>query len=157
MKQMDKSFCVKHFDEIKAALYSASLFLNINLEIVQILMILMAIDTVFGIIKALALGEQFDFKILFFGFCTKILILLIPMVLALVGKGLGYDFTPLVSGVMKVLVIAEGFSIITSMYVIKTKEKVKNVDVISMLLSSIRKGLMGTINIMLRKIEKPIE
>ena len=155
MKTMDKY--LKHFDEIKAALYSTALFLNINLEIVQILMILMALDTVFGIIKALRLGDQFNFGILFWGFSTKLLILIIPMVLALVGKGLGYDFTPLVDGVMKVLVLAEGFSIFTSMYVIKTKEKVKNVDVVSMLLSSIRKGFMSTINVLLKKIEKPIE
>jgi len=155
MKSMDKY--LKHFDEIKAALYSTALFLNINLEIVQILMLLMALDTIFGIAKALRLGDQFNFGILFWGFSTKLLILIIPMVLALVGKGLGYDFTPLVDGVMKVLVLAEGFSIFTSMYVIKTKEKVKNVDVVSMLLSSIRKGFMSTINVLLKKIEKPIE
>jgi len=155
MKTMDKY--LKHFDEIKAALYSTALFLNINLEIVQILMLLMALDTIFGIVKALRLGDQFNFGILFWGFSTKLLILIIPMVLALVGKGLGYDFTPLVDGVMKVLVLAEGFSIFTSMYVIKTKEKVKNVDVVSMLLSSIRKGFMSTINVLLKKIEKPIE
>jgi len=155
MKSMDKY--LKHFDEIKAALYSTALFLNINLEIVQILMLLMALDTIFGIVKALRLGDQFNFGILFWGFSTKLLILIIPMVLALVGKGLGYDFTPLVDGVMKVLVLAEGFSIFTSMYVIKTKEKVKNVDVVSMLLSSIRKGFMSTINVLLKKIEKPIE
>lgn len=149
---------LKFIDELKVVIYTTFVFLNIDTDVVKILMALMFIDTLFGIIKSLRMGKPFDFKILFFGLSTKLLILLIPMVLALVGKGLkNYDFTPMVDGVLRILMIAEAFSIFTSMYIIKTKEEVKNVDLISMLLSSIRKGILNLAKHWLHKIENPIE
>ena len=157
VKIMEKSFLVDHLGELKTATYLMFISLNIDIDIVKIIMWLMLFDTIFGIIKAVVLKDEISKGILFFGLITKMLILTIPMVLALVGKGLGYDFTPLVNSVMKILVLAEGFSIISSMYSIKTKERVKDVDIISLLLSSLRKMIMETINILLKKIEKPIE
>lgn len=148
----------KYANEIKASIYGAFVFLNIDTDIVKILMILMLIDTVFGVIKAIILSEIISFKILFFGLTTKLLILLIPMTLALVGKGLKtYDFTPIVDVVLKVLVVSEGISIITSMYAIKKREKVENIDFVSMLLQSIRKGLMKILKMWLGQIENPDE
>lgn len=148
----------KYANEIKASIYGAFVFLNIDTDIVKILMILMLFDTVFGIIKAIILSETISFKILFFGLTTKLLILLIPMTLALVGKGLKtYDFTPIVDVVLKVLVVSEGISIVTSMYAIKKREKVENIDFVSMLLQSIRKGLMKILKMWLGQIENPDE
>ena len=163
MKKMDKTFTTyeilcKYAGEIKAAIYTAFIFLNIDLDIVKILTILMCLDTIFGITKSLVLGDKVSFKILFFGLSTKMLVLLIPMTLALIGKALkGYDFTPIVNIVLKVLVVAEGISIFTSMYSIKTKQKVENIDFISMLLNSIRKGLTKILKMWLGQIENPNE
>jgi len=142
----------KYAGEIKAALYTTFIFLNID-----ILILLMIFDTAFGVTKSLVLGDKVSFKILFFGLSTKMLVLLIPMTLALVGKGLNYDFTPMVNVVLKVLVVAEGISIFTSMYSIKTKQKVENIDFISMLLNSIRKGLTKILKMWLGQIENPEE
>lgn len=148
----------KFANEIKAGIYTSFIFLNISADIVHILMILMLFDTGFGIVKSLTMNERFSFKILWFGLISKILILLIPMTLALVGKGLKiYDFTPLVDTVLRVLIVAEGFSIITSMYVIKTKKKVENIDIISMLLIAIRKGLLSVIKMCLKTVEQPLQ
>ena len=148
----------KYAGEIKAAIYTAFIFLNIDLDIVKILMALMCIDTIFGIIKSLILGDKVSIKILFFGLSTKLLILLIPMTLALIGKALKtYDFTPMVDIVLKVLVVSEGISIFTSMYSIKTKTKVENIDFVSMLLQSIRKGLTKILKMWLGQIENPDE
>lgn len=148
----------KYANEVKAAIYGAFIFLNIDADIVHILTLLMLLDTVFGIAKAFVLGDKISFKILFFGLTTKSLILLIPMTLALVGKGLkAYDFTPLVDVVLKILVVSEGLSIFTSMYSIKTKKRVENIDFVTMLLSSIRKGLMKLIQMWLGQIENPNE
>jgi len=148
----------KYAGEIKAAIYTAFIFLNIDLDIVKILTILMCVDTVFGIAKALILGDKVSIKILFFGLSTKLLILLIPMTLALIGKGLKtYDFTPMVDIVLKVLLVSEGISIFTSMYSIKTKTRVENIDFVSMLLQSIRKGLTKILKMWLGQIENPDE
>lgn len=155
-KQTLWSFVTTHINEFKTLVYSLFIFLNIDAGVVQILIWLMMIDTSAGILKALTLGRKFYFKVLLFGLCTKLLVLLIPMVVALVGKGLtkSYDFTPVLDCILKILVVSEGFSIITSFYVIKTKKEVKSVDVISLLLSAIRKMLLRIINSSLKNINK---
>jgi len=144
-----------HINEIKTAIYSAFIFLNIDTDVVQVLCWLMFIDTFSGIIKSFVLGKSFDFKVLFFGICSKLLILLIPMVIALVGKGISktYDFTSILDAVLKVLVVSEGLSIITNFYVVKTGKDIKNFDVVTLLLSSIRKWMLKIIKATIDKIE----
>lgn len=148
-----------HINEIKTAIYLSFAFLNIDTDVVKVLMLLMLIDTMSGIIKSLALGEKFNFKVLFFGLCSKLLILLIPMVLALVGKGISksYDFSPVLDTVLKVLVVAEGLSIITNFYVMKTRKEIQNIDIVTLLLTAIRKGMLSIINATLKKIENPTD
>lgn len=151
-----KNQFLNHLNELKTAIYLAFIFLNIDTDIVKILTWLMLIDSLSGIVKALIISKSFDFKLLFFGLCSKILVLLIPMTLALVAKGISktYDFTPVLDAVLRVLVVSEGLSIITNLYVIKTKKEVKNFDIISMLLSALRKGMFAIINGTLKSIEK---
>ena len=162
MKRMEKQISIydlvsKCANEIKAAIYSAFVFLNINTDVVKVLMILMFFDTVFGLWKSFVMEKPIKVKILLEGVVSKAMILLIPMVLALVSKGLGYDFKILPDTVLKILVVAEGFSIFTSWYVIRTKKEPENIDIITMLISSIRKGLMSILNIWLKKVENPTE
>ena len=142
--------------ELKAVIYTSFVFLNIDPEVVESLIILMVFDSIFGIAKAPYLGNKFSFRILYFGLVSKMLIILIPMTLALVGKGLKtYDFTIMVDLVLKILLVSEGLSIITSMYEIKTRKKAENIDLVTMLLSSIRKGLFSLMNMWMKKIENP--
>lgn len=152
-----KKFLFTHLNEIKTAVYLAFAFLNIDTDIVKVLMLLMLIDTLSGVVKSLAMKERFDFKVLFFGLCSKLLILLIPMVLALVGKGISktYDFSPVLDSVLKILVVAEGLSIISNFYVLKTKREIQNIDIVTLLLSAIRKGMLSIINSTLNKIQNP--
>lgn len=160
MKKMDKhsyyDLVSKYGNEIKSLIYSAFVFLNINTDVVKALLWLMLADTAFGICKSIVMKRPFKFPILFEGFISKIMILLIPMVLALIGKGLGYDFKILPDTAMKILVVAEGISIFKSFYVIRTKKEPEDVDIITMLIISIRKGLMSLINFWLKKVENPI-
>lgn len=164
MKKMDKhsiyetvyEIVSKCGNEIKGVIYGAFVFLNMDTDVVKILMWLMLFDTVFGIGKSLKLGKRITFGRLFEGVMSKTMCLLIPMALALVAKGLGYDLKALPDTVLKVLVVAEGFSIITSFYVIRTGIEPKDVDFITMLLTSIRKGLMNLISFWLKKVENPI-
>lgn len=151
-----KNLISEHINEIKTAVYLAFVFLNIDTDIVKILMWLMLIDTISGILKSFSTNKHFDFNILFFGACSKLLVLLIPMTLALVAKGIskGYDFTPILDSVLRILVVSEGLSIITNFYVMKTKKEVKNFDVISMLLSALRKAMLAIINGTLKSLEK---
>lgn len=162
MKKMEHKTTIydallRYADQIKTMICTMFAFLNIDADIVKILMLLMFLDTVFGITKSIVLKKDVTKGILFLGLLVKMVILLIPMVLALVGKGLKYDFTPIVDAVLRVLVASEGLSIFTSMYVIKTKKDVKNFDIITLLLSSIRKALFNLIKMWLGQIEQPNE
>ena len=146
-KQSFWDFISHHINEFKTIFYSVFIFLNIDVNVVQILVWLMIIDTLSGILKVFVLERSFDFKLLLFGLCTKLLVLLIPMTVALVGKGIAktYDFTIILDCILRVLVVAEGFSVITNFYIIKTKKDVKNIDFITLLLAAIRKMLMKII------------
>lgn len=149
-------FIQNHINEVKALVYSTFIYLNLDVDVVKVLIWLMFIDTLSGIFKAFVLEKRFDFKILFFGICSKLLVLLIPMVVALVGKGISkdYDFTIVLDCILKVLVVSEGLSIITNFYVIKTKKEVKNFDAITMLLSAIRNLLLKIMKSTIKDIDQ---
>ena len=158
MKRMEKDISTyellcKYANEIKVAIYSAFVFLNINTDVVKILLLLMFFDTCFGIAKSIKLKVKVTFGRLLEGVMSKTMCLLIPMTLALVAKGLGYDLKILPDTILKILIVAEGFSIITSFYVMRTGKEPAEVDIVTMLLTSIRKGLMGLIHLWLKKVE----
>lgn len=129
----------------KSCLYALFIYLGIKTGTAMILFWLMVIDSVLGIGKALRLGEKFSFKILLWGMITKISILLIPLVVALVGKGLNLDFTYFVIAVINILIVNEGISAITNILSMKTKTRIENADYITMLLKLIRRFFAGII------------
>lgn len=138
---------------IKIAVYSFFAYLGIDANVVEVLFILMVVDTILGSVKAIQLGNKFTFKKLMWGIVTKLSVLIIPMVIALVAKGLSFDFKWFVLAILNILIVAEGFSAISNILSIKTKKNVENVDFISMLLKSVRKGLANLVNKLLTGIE----
>ncbi len=131
---------------VKTFLYGIFLFLDIDVNIVKILAILMAVDTVLGIFKAIRLREKISFKKLIWGMVTKTSVLIVPMILALVAKALSFDFTWFVNAVLNILVLAEAFSSISNIISIKEGKQVENQDFITKLLHGVRKGLSNLIN-----------
>lgn len=126
-------------NELKSLIYGAILFLQIEIDVALILISLMCLDTLFGMIKATLIETlTFSWKALFKGLCVKLIILLIPMTVALVAKGLGMsDFKILVGVVMKALVISEGSSIWNSFLSIKKGEEIKQTDLVAVLIERI--------------------
>jgi|AntRauTorcE11897_2_1112592.scaffolds.fasta_scaffold68876_1 phage-related holin len=119
--------------------YAAFAYLSLDIDIVRILMWLMIIDTFFGAIKAVRVAKiKFSLKTMLWGILTKATILTIPMILALVALGLGYDFIWLIDIVIKILVLHEGISIITNMISIRQNKNIINADIISVMLLKIR-------------------
>ena len=106
----------------------------------------MAVDTVLGIFKSIRLKRKVSFKKLIWGMITKVSILIVPMVLALVAKALSFDFTWFVNAVLNILVLSEAFSSITNVISIKEGKEIQNTDFITKLLHAIRKGLSSLIN-----------
>lgn len=131
------------FKEIKLFVYPAFAYLSINIEVAKIFVYLMLIDTATGFFKSILMpNEKTSFKILLTGVCTKSVLLLIPIVLALCSKGLGYDLRFLPDTVMKLFIVAETFSIITNFYIMKTGKKIENIDLVSKTILFIRQSLL---------------
>ena len=131
---------------VKTFLYGVFLFLDIDTDIVKILAILMAVDTVLGIFKAVRLKRKISFKRLVWGMITKVSVLIVPMILALVARALSFDFSWFVNAVLNILVLSEAFSAITNIISIKDAKELENTDFITKLLHSIRAGLSKLIN-----------
>lgn len=126
---------------VKTFLYGVFLFLDIDTDIVKILAILMAVDTVLGVFKAIRLSKKISFKKLIWGMITKISVLIVPMILALVAKALSFDFSWFVAAVLNILVLSEAFSSITNIISIKEGKELENHDFITKLLHTVRGGL----------------
>lgn len=132
----------EYSNELKLLLYGIFIYLEIDQEIVKVLFYLMVIDTFLGIIKTFVLNNIFTFNKLALGFVSKLAVLLIPTALALMSKGLNYNFKWFVTLVMNLLIVSDGISIISNIIAIKTKKEVENFDAMTLLLKSIRNGLI---------------
>lgn len=134
-------------------IYAAFAYIDINMDVVKVLFCLMLIDTFSGSIKAIVLGHKYKFKILLIGIVSKITILLIPITLGLMGKGMDYDFKWFINLVIDLLIVSEGISIITNLIQIRTKKELDNFDFITKVLKAIRKGLIKLFNGFIKGVE----
>lgn len=139
---------------VKSLIYAVFVYLGIKTGTVKILFYLMMIDSVLGILKALRLNYKFSFKRLGWGMVSKLSLLFIPMILALIAKGLNLEFSLFVVAAMNILIVNEGISCITNILSIKTKKQIENNDYVTMLLQSIRRLLTGLIQRFLCVIEE---
>lgn len=137
MTNMLKDFTL----EIKYLFYIVFLYLNIDVDVFNILVLFMALDTVSGVIKVMRLNyREFSFGALLWGLVSKMGILIIPLVVALLLKGIGQDMAIGVMLIVKILIVAEFISIISNIYTIKTKVKVKDIDIFTMVFKFLRNG-----------------
>lgn len=127
---------------LKSVLYGVFLFLGIKTGTVKVLFWLMVIDSCLGIVKALRLGYGFSFQRLGWGIVLKLSLLLVPMTLALMAKGLNLDLTYFVLMSINILIVSEGISIVTNIISAKTKKIIENNDYVTGLLMSVRRFLV---------------
>ena len=134
--------------------YGVFAYLDIPIEIFNILITFILLDTFFGVLKAWRMDEVVKFKILLWGFCLKISILLLPLIIALMAKGMQMDMVMLVEVTIKILILSEFYSCIGNIYTIKNKKELAKIDIISMLLISFRKMTKNYLQKALVKIEQ---
>lgn len=129
--------------QVKAFLYGAILYFQMDEEVSIVLITLIFMDMLFGSVKS-AVVPSLNFRISTFwvGLIKKALLLCIIMVLALVAKGLGLsDFKQMVVIVMKIMVLNEGISVFNSIRSIWNKKEYKSNDFISLLIEKIESNL----------------
>jgi phage-related holin len=134
----------QHWEPIKVALYSLFAFLNINIDIVNVIMWLMLIDTISGVIKAVIVDKiKFTSNKFYLGIMSKFVLLLIPITLALMALGIGYDFTWAVEATLRLIILSEGISFFTNIVSIREKKVYENRDYLSIILNWVRKNLIS--------------
>jgi len=133
---------VEYSNELKILIYSFFVYLEIDVELLKVLFCLMMIDTFLGVVKVIVLEKVFSFRKLILGLVSKIAVLVIPMSLALMGKGLNYDFKWFITLVIDLLIVSDGISIFSNVIAIRTKKEVKNFDALTKLLKTIRYSLI---------------
>ncbi len=125
--------------EIKYLLYIMFLYLNIDIDVFKILILFMALDTTVGVVKVIRIDyKSFSFSKLLWGLVSKLGILIIPLVVALLSKGVGQDMTMGVMLIVKILIVSEFISTISNLYTIKTKVVVKDIDIFTMIFKFLR-------------------
>jgi phage-related holin len=149
----NKTKIIKMLEKLKILIYIVFAYLGIEVETFMILVVFMCIDSALGAIKSMRLGDSFSFRKMLWGFILKLCFLVVPLVIALLGKALGYNFNSVVSVTISILTVAEAYSIIGNIYSAKNKKVVDRMDVVSIMLINLRKLLKKTLQGMLGKIE----
>ncbi len=126
----------------KNAFYIPIAYLGISHNAIAALTILILIDTALGILAAHAIGGKIKSSILAGGLVSKLVLLLVPMSIALAGKGIGYELDGLVGASISILVLSETYSIIGNIIQIRKKEKVDEQDAVHISLVYLRKTVL---------------
>jgi phage-related holin len=134
----------QHWEPIKLAFYALFAFLNVDVDVVNVIMWLMIIDTISGVAKAVIVDKiKFTSNRFYLGIMSKFVLLLIPITLALMALGIGYDFTWAVDATLRLIILSEGISIVTNTISIREKKVYENRDYLSIILNWVRGELIS--------------
>lgn len=134
------------------ALYGLAAYFSLEFNAVGALWILMLFDMAVGVGASYTLGEDFHTKKLLGGFFSKMIMMILPMTLALIAKVVGIDLKFIIKISIGILAVAEGISIVENLLTIKQKKRAESHDIITPLLTAIRKILEKIFTSSLEKI-----
>lgn len=77
-----------------------------------------------------------------FGIAFKALIILIPLIVALTGKGIGIDLLFMAKGALSMLIVSEAYSIIGNIYSIRTGKDQEEFDAVNWSIARVREILL---------------
>ena len=129
------------YNAVVAALAFVMTYTGMAVEPAVILAILMVVDFFSGITKAWVTGEPISSAKMKAGAAGKLLLLMIPLVLALAAKGMGVQWTWIVAWCVNVMILSEAYSFISNVYSIKTKKALPEWDAIAMIGGRLRQIL----------------
>lgn len=134
---------------IRNMLYIPAFLVAIGLESriaesIAVLLILMIADVFTGIARTWKIrgGQSIQSSVMTFGVVTKLLILLVPILIALAGKGIHMDLSLLVVGTVNILILSEVYSNISNIQSFRIGKDIKEFDAVSLLLKQIRDVLL---------------
>lgn len=130
------------YNSIVILISSILAYLNIEKEPMMLLAILLIIDYATGLYKAKILEQSITSNKMKYGVVSKMLLLLIPIVIAIGAKGVGADFEYALLVGINILIISEIYSIIGNIYSSRTKEELPEWDAVAIISKKIRTFLI---------------
>lgn len=131
---------------ISALIMATLTWLKLDFNQMQILIILMSINLVTSVGKSFRLGDEITVHKLTSGIIAKLLILTVPFTLALMANGVDVELVSLISWSIGVLIMSEGFNTIGNTYSALTKERVKQIDGLSLIIKTLAKTIEKYLN-----------
>jgi len=125
---------------LKHLAYIPAVIFGLSTHSYAILAFFILLDTFTGVLRAGILHgwrEVTSFKFTT-GLVSKLLIIFIPLMIALAGKGVGIDLTFLAQSAIGMLILAQFYSILGNIHAIKIRRDVKEFDAISWVISHIQ-------------------
>ncbi len=128
---------------IKNVSYIPAFVLGLSTEAYGILAILMMLDTVTGVIRSGTIHgwRSVTSHAAEVGLLAKLLLLMVPLVVALTAKGAGIDLHWVASGSLTVLVLSEGYSVLGNVHATYLRKDIKEFDAINFVLTKFRDGI----------------
>lgn len=140
MPQIDTSV----FGVIKVALYGAIAYVGLPVQPFFVLAILLALDFITGVLKSYVLGLGIRSYKASIGMISKMVLILIPVVLALLMKGTGFEeYQAIVITSINVLILSEAYSTIANIYTITTREEIEEFDAVSAFIRVVLDSIKG--------------
>lgn len=128
---------------IKNVAYLPAFLLGLSMESYYILAALMVVDVALGVIKTIVIkgGQALTSYRLVSGVLSKLSLILVPLVIAYAGRGVGIELLALAKGALGMFILAQAYSIIGSVYAINAGKEITEFDAVSFILKRIRQTI----------------
>lgn len=123
-----------------AAFVASAAYLGISPESIMVLAGVIVIDIITGVLKSAALHGWRSITSSKFsaGVLAKLLLILVPITLALGGKGVGLDMGLLVQGSITVLILSQVYSILGNIRSLQTLDDKNEFDAVAFIMRQLR-------------------
>jgi len=122
----------------KGLIFTLLLALNIEPEKLGYLLILIFIDSVTGVLRAIKLKEGLSFETFVWGISSKLFILAIPLLIAGMALVFQINLSFIVEGMIYIIAVNDFISIITNIGSMRSGKKYKNVDFLELAIGGLR-------------------
>ena len=109
---------------------------------------LMIIDFVTGILASAHIEgiRSITSKRMIAGALSKMVVLLVPFVLVIAGRGIGIDLEQYIQGTIVILILAEAYSNLGNIQSFRTGKRVAEIDAVSAVLKGIRNYIISLLD-----------